>query len=581
MHDHSNHSPKGDTMKLLLNVCIALVVLAALPAGLQAQYILDTNLTVVAQIHPSDYPSWPNNIGAEKILSGFDINGNGKKEFIVMANPTDNNTADASDTTRPYLFWFEANGDNTYSLLWSAHVPGTNTAGYSYGDFTVADIDKDGKMEIVVVIPRAQTDREDAVLYVYEYDNGAFPADPTFNSNLGLRPGMAYRSSRVEVADVDGDGDNEVVVTSRNDDYGGTGSGRTLLVEHFFGGDINPESFGFFEREFIDSSSVLKGGAVYDMGITDFDGDGKKEIWVATWDLLSLAIYETTGKDAYALQADINQARPSNDVGVRRSMRWYDADKNGHLEYYFAGITDASNPGDLYTIPSTSDVSTLTTASVLNLTPDLAPEAEWSYEGADIGDVNGDGLMDYIVTGPGPRREIFWLHYKGGDPADSANFRLGTAFKDTLAADSLYSFNTVDIGNDLDNDGKREILIPNRYVRDGVATDASVIILESNSLSTGVNQAGDVVPSGYALSQNYPNPFNPQTEITFQTPQQGFVSLKVYDMLGREIATLVNRELPVGNHRATFDARGVSSGTYFYTLKAGSFLETRKMLVVK
>ncbi len=568
-------------MKHLLLLCMAFFVLVDSPASLQAQFILDTNFTVAARIKPSDYPSWPDNIGAEKVLSGFDINKNGKKEFVVMANPIDNNTATATDTTRPYLFWFEANGNNTYNLLWSAHVPGTNTGRFSHADFTVADIDNDGKMEITVLVPRAQTDREDALLYVYEFDNGAFPSDPTISSDLGLRHGMGYRATRIEVADVDGDGENEVVVTSRNDDYGGSGLGRSLMVHHFFGGDINPGTFGFFEREFIDSSAVLKGGAVYDMGITDFDGDGKKEIWVATWDLLSLAIYEATGKDAYTMRADINKARPGNDVGVRKSMRWYDANKDGKLEYYFAGITDSENPGNLYMIASTTDVSTLNTASVVTLTPDLEPISEWSYEGADIGDINGDGNMDYVVAGAGPRGEIFWRHYKGGPPADSANYFLSTLYKDTLAADSLYSFMTVNIGNDIDGDGKKEIFLPNRHVRSGVASDAAIIILESKSVSTSVERIGNTVPEGYALSQNYPNPFNPQTEIVFQTSRQGFVSLRVYDMLGHEITTLVNREMPAGNYRATFDARAYSSGAYFYTLKAGSYEQSRRMLLVK
>ena len=568
-------------MKQLPLLCMALVLLVGFPASLQAQVILDTNFVISATIKPSDYPSWPHNLGAEKVVSGFDINNNGKKEFVVMSNPVDNNTpGNTADTTRPYLFWFEANGDGTYTLLWSAHVPGTNTGGFSYADFAVNDIDKDGKMEIVVIVPRATTDREDALLYVYEYDNGAFPTDPTVSSDLGLRLGMGYRATRIEVADVDGDGDNETVVTSRNDDYGGAGKGRSMMVHHFVG-DINPSTFGYFEREFIDSSSVLKGGAVYDMGITDFDGDGNKEIWVDTWDLLSMAIYEATGKDTYAMRADINQARPDNDVGVRRSMRWYDADKDGKLEFYFAGITDSYNPGNLYMIPSTTDVSTLTTASIITVTPDLQPESEWSYEGADVGDINGDGLMDYVVAGAGPRREIFWLHYKGGLPADTLNYLLSTLYKDTLATDSMYSFMTVNICSDMDGDGKTDVFLPNRYVRSDVASDAAIVILKSKAGASGVEQIGNSAPAGYALLQNYPNPFNPRTEIVFETPLRGFVSLRIFDAVGREISTLVNRDLPAGNHRVTFDARALSSGVYFYTLKAGSFQQSRKMLVVK
>ncbi len=101
------------------------------------------------------------------------------------------------------------------------------------------------------------------------------------------------------------------------------------------------------------------------------------------------------------------------------------------------------------------------------------------------------------------------------------------------------------------------------------------------SFTTGVEQFGDVVPSGYTLSQNYPNPFNPATTIEFSLPQSGFVSLRVFDMLGQEIATLVNGEKAAGTFRATFDASNLPSGTYFYALKAGGYSEVKKMVILK
>ena len=101
------------------------------------------------------------------------------------------------------------------------------------------------------------------------------------------------------------------------------------------------------------------------------------------------------------------------------------------------------------------------------------------------------------------------------------------------------------------------------------------------SFTTGVEQTTTDLPSGYTLSQNYPNPFNPTTTMEFSMPQSGFASLKVYDLLGREIATLLNEEKPAGSFRATFDASHLTSGTYYYVLKTGSFTATRKMVLVK
>jgi len=565
-------------MKQLLLLCTAFLLVAGLAGTLHAQVTVDTGFTIVAQIKPSAYPSWPDSIGVEKVKSGFDINKNGKKEFLALADPL---WMQEVPEERPYLFLFEASGDNTYDLIWSTVVPGLNTAGYQNPDFTVADVDKDGNLEIIVVVPRHRANDDAAILYLYEFDSDSIPHQPTITSDLGFRPNLRYSASRVEVDDVDDDGENEVVITSRNDDFGGTGLGRTLVVEHFFGGDISPATFGYFEQEFIDSSIVLKGGAVYDMGIVDFDGDGKKEIWVATWDLFSVAIYEATAANTYALAADINEARPDNDVGLRHSMRWYDANGDGKLEFYCAGITDSENPGNIHMIPSSTDVSTLTIADVVTLTPDLEPISEYSFEGADIGDVNGDGKMDYIVAGAGPRREVFWLQYKSGNPADSANYKLATLYKDEAIADTNFSFMTVNIGNDIDGDGKKEVFIPNRYPDPNDPNSAALIILESKSTSTGVDQIDGVVPEQYALGQNYPNPFNPETAINFTIPKAGNVSLKLYNTLGAEVASLVDRNMEPGAYVTSFNGKNLASGTYFYTLRAGSFTQTKKMLLLK
>ena len=84
-----------------------------------------------------------------------------------------------------------------------------------------------------------------------------------------------------------------------------------------------------------------------------------------------------------------------------------------------------------------------------------------------------------------------------------------------------------------------------------------------------------------SLSQNYPNPFNPTTLISYQLPVSGQVTLKVYDMLGREIATLVSERENAGSYSVKFDGSRLSSGVYFYRLQAGSFSQTKKLMLVK
>jgi hypothetical protein len=99
------------------------------------------------------------------------------------------------------------------------------------------------------------------------------------------------------------------------------------------------------------------------------------------------------------------------------------------------------------------------------------------------------------------------------------------------------------------------------------------------SQTVEVNTAGTV--STYALGQNYPNPFNPATTISYTLPAAGQISLKVYDMLGKEVATLVNGMRPAGANTTSFDASYLPSGMYFYTLRSAGFSATKKMLLVK
>jgi hypothetical protein len=98
---------------------------------------------------------------------------------------------------------------------------------------------------------------------------------------------------------------------------------------------------------------------------------------------------------------------------------------------------------------------------------------------------------------------------------------------------------------------------------------------------TGIERLSDAVPTCYSLSQNSPNPFNPTTSVEFSLPKSDHVSLLVYNILGIQVGTLVDGVLRPGSHRRQWDARDLPSGVYFYRLVAGSFVETRKMLLLR
>jgi len=110
---------------------------------------------------------------------------------------------------------------------------------------------------------------------------------------------------------------------------------------------------------------------------------------------------------------------------------------------------------------------------------------------------------------------------------------------------------------------------------------AQVLIMGGRTDSTFSNVQDGNSQLTYRLEQNYPNPFNPSTVIRFQISAREFVTLKVYDLLGREIVTLINTEKPAGNYNVEFNAQNLTSGVYIYRLRAGRFSDTKKLLLLK
>jgi len=109
-------------------------------------------------------------------------------------------------------------------------------------------------------------------------------------------------------------------------------------------------------------------------------------------------------------------------------------------------------------------------------------------------------------------------------------------------------------------------------------------ILKNNTIVTEVEDI--TIPLQYSLEQNYPNPFNPSTTIEYSVPQNGFVTLKIFNVLGKEVATLVNEQVDAGKHKVVFnshsgEARNLNSGVYFYKIESGNFAETKKMILLK
>jgi hypothetical protein len=106
-------------------------------------------------------------------------------------------------------------------------------------------------------------------------------------------------------------------------------------------------------------------------------------------------------------------------------------------------------------------------------------------------------------------------------------------------------------------------------------------VVAFGTITSIIDELGSGLVNNFELAQNYPNPFNPSTTITFALPQKEMVSIKVFNIVGQQVANLVNKQYESGIHQINFDAGDLGSGIYFYTITAGEFKQTRKMTMIK
>jgi hypothetical protein len=190
----------------------------------------------------------------------------------------------------------------------------------------------------------------------------------------------------------------------------------------------------------------------------------------------------------------------------------------------------------------------------------------------------------YIATGPNPGHGYFcWLNNTGGhgaSPAQSAPPGSPGGF--------IYYYGFTEIIGGLGAGKNRMYLIPSlnavvlrqTLMGDDTFSDNVFLNYLLYSLLTSVNFVSQE-SDGFALSQNYPNPFNPTTIISFSLSKTEHTTLKVFDVLGNEITTLVNGEMTAGEHSVVFNAKNLASGIYFYRLTAGSYSDTKKLLLLR
>jgi hypothetical protein len=385
----------------------------------------------------------------------------------------------------------------------------------------VADIDGDDTLDVVAVAGGSTDD------VVWFENRGGTPISWTtriIDSNLN-------GAEVVYVADIDGDNDLDVAATavSAND-----------VVWYENEGGTPPT----WNKHTIDANLL----SAITCHVADIDGDDTLDV-VATGSVADDVVwYENEGGtpitwSKYTIDANLDGAwwvdavdiDGDGDVDVFATGQ----DANDVVWYENAGGTPIS--WNKYTIDSN-----LGGAFVV-----------------DFADFDLDTDLDLVATGIDADM-VVWYQNEGGVPINWSPPQIIDA--------NLGGANTV-FAADIDGNDTLDVF--------ATGTNATVVVWYENKYLSGIELLSGTVPTGYVLTQNYPNPFNPSTAIEFSIPKSEFVTLKIYNTLGEEVATLVSDRLSVGSYQYEWDATRLASGIYLYRLQAGDYAETRKMMLIK
>ena len=171
-----------------------------------------------------------------------------------------------------------------------------------------------------------------------------------------------------------------------------------------------------------------------------------------------------------------------------------------------------------------------------------------------------------------------------GGNSPNMKLEVSVSVSDTAFLRTYTDFNgyfNLNVSNKLYNYNVGCYNLPPNYMGGSITAHPGQTNVNLNFNLTDVQEDHSTIPSEFNLAQNYPNPFNPSTKIRWQSPIGSWQTLKVYNILGNEVATLVDEYKPAGNYEVEFDASQLTSGIYFYKIQAGSFVETKKMVLLR
>lgn len=501
------------------------------------------------------------NCGFGEIIAGVDFDGDNLVEIYAVNNMNDL----GGNELIPRIYKYEFNGTN-WELVWdetSKDILQQN----SWGPTTYGDWDKDGKQEIIWAPANnfGEGNENPPRIMVWEANGD----DKLGKANFGFETPSAQwsitdqdnfevRPFRMLLNDIDSDGMEELIFGGRQSNY----RFGVISVDDIPDNGNGSESWSLetsgLETELVES-------AIYDLAIINstiylFHSDGS----------VTPVKYES---ESYTIMENIPNVVPG---GSWKSSTSVDLDNDGTNEIVIAGwqISSANVHNKVFLVEE-DDETVIKTTMIANFESliDTAGRINGGHDA--VGDIDNDGYLDFIFgsRSTDPAVAILRMAYTGGEISDSNNYQISIV-------DSLYPtanpgrYDIISLAN-LDDDPELEIL----YTNGATCERFPIVILDLNKV-VSVNES--YIPETFTLDQNYPNPFNPSTNISFSLPQTTEISLRIFNTLGEEVAILLNNEeLQKGNYSYKFNASGLTSGVYLYTIESNLGTQSKKMIVLR
>ncbi|MFO7525044.1 MAG: FG-GAP-like repeat-containing protein [Ignavibacteriaceae bacterium] len=465
---------------------------------------------------------------------------------------------------------YKNNGDGTFTLL-SASVPAADQ-GYSETG-TWGDYNNDGFLDLYVC--NSEGTRRN---FLYK-NNG----DGSFTKITNGAPVTdAFYSRNADWIDINNDGLVDLFVVNENNQN-----------QNLYRND-GEDTFSQFQIP----SLLNFGGNSASSNWEDVNNDGHFDLFIANYQNQQNQLLINNGDETFT---DVNNDPVVNDAGNSFGSCLGDVDNDGDLDLFVTNAFSGTKKINFFYLNNGDGTFTKDTTT-------FAADSGWSY-GCAFGDYDKDGYLDLFIAKCFGANENNALYKNSGGTNNWLLMNLEGIISNRSAIGAIVKLKADISGTQLWQ--TRRVAGQNGYcgqnlqihfgLGDAAVIDSMIInwpsgikqvytdldvneiinVVEDTTLLTSVYDEVKS-PAGYELHQNYPNPFNPATVISWQSPFSSQHTLKVYDSLGKVVATLVDEFKPAGSYEVEFSAGdGITSGVYYYNLEAGDFTSTRKMILLR